>query len=334
MIKRTYNRLPVSIKSKISRLNYWLSNKPKVNPWTNLEKKFPSNTKGGLFISADFELGWAVRFSKLNKDPEEFGMRERENIPIILGLLEKYNIPITWSTVGHLFLESCNKGDHDWMQRIPHFDDHWKFTKGDWFDCDPYSNYKLAPAWYAPDLIKEIRGSTTKQELAYHTFSHIDCSDKHCPVDVIEDEFKAGKIIEEQWGIKFQSLTFPGGKAGNFATLKKYGIEICRHRYKDFELSYPFMNEYGIIVTPTGPAISIKYKEWPIHYTFSQYKKAIDKAIKTGTFLHLWFHPSQNEEDFTLLLPLILEYASKMREKGLLWVTTMGDFVDFYNTRT
>jgi hypothetical protein len=331
MIYKLYNKLPVSLKSKISRVNYSVSGKPKVNTWTNLEKKFPGTYKGGLIISADFELGWAVRYSKHPKDPEEFGIRERKNIPVILNHIEKYQIPVSWSTVGHLFLEKCKKGDHDWMHRLPYFDDHWRFQEGDWFDHDPYSNYKDAPAWYAPDLIKEILACKTKQEIAFHTFSHIDCSYKNCPIEVIDDEFKEGIRIAKEWGLKFQSLTFPGGKAGNYETLKKYGIEIVRQRYKDYELSYPYLNDHNMIVTPTGPAITIKYKEWPLDYTISMYKKAIDKALRTGTFAHLWFHPSQKKEDFTELMPAILEYADKKRREGQLWVTTMGNLADFIN---
>lgn len=333
MIKQLYKKLPRPLKVNISRINYALSGKPKVMPESNLKKRFPGSMKGGVMISADFELGWAVRYSKHPKDPEEYGKRERKNMPIILNHVEKYKIPVTWSTVGHLFLEECKKGDHDWMHRLPHFDDHWKFTEGDWFDFDPCSNYKDAPAWYAPDLIKQIMNCKTPQEIACHTFSHIDCSYKNCPQEVIDDEFKASTEIAKKWGFEFKSVTFPGGTAGNYETLKKYGIEIYRRRIGDFELAYPYKNEQGLIVTATGPAITIKYPEWSMDYTFSQFKKAIDKAIRTNTFAHFWFHPSQKPEDFTELMPLIFEYMDKKRSEGLLWVVTMKEVAQFINAK-
>src|SRR5262245_20894120 len=55
-------------------------------------------------IAADFEMSWAFR----HRSPEEArerGRQERENVPYILRLLEDYACPITWATVGHLFLE-------------------------------------------------------------------------------------------------------------------------------------------------------------------------------------------------------------------------------------
>lgn len=329
MFSQIYNKLPRKLRSNISRLNYDISGRPRVNHSTNLNKSFPDNYKGGLIISADLEMGWAVRYSKENKDPEEYGKRERENIPVILEQLDRYKIPVTWSAVGHLFLRECKKGDHDWMQRIPYFDKHWKFTEGDWFDHDPYTNFSIDPAWYAPDILKMIIKCETKQEIAFHTFSHIDCSYENCPEAVIDDEFKAGMKIAEKWNIIFKSMTFPGGRAGNYETLKKYGIKICRERYNNYELSYPFINKHNIIIAPTGPAITIKYKEWPIQYTLSQYKKGIQRAIDTRTFIHLWFHPSQKREDFKDLAPLIFEYAAERRDEGDLWITTMGELADY-----
>lgn len=327
-----YKKLPNSFKSKISQISYWLSNKPCLLE-TNLKKSlFPGSKKSGIIISADFELGWAVRYSKHDKDPDQYSERERNNIPIILDLLEKYEIPVTWATVGHLFLKECNKGDHDWMARLPHFDDHWKFTEGDWFDCDPYGRWDENPSWYAPDLIKKILNCKTKQEIACHTFSHIDCSYKNCPPAVIDDEFKASTQIAREWGITFKSLTFPGGTFGNYETLKKYGIDICRRRVGKYEIAYPFRNEHGILVTPTGPAISMGYKEWSIDYLFSKYRKAIDKTIKNNSLIHFWFHPSQEEETFTTLFPLILEYIASKRKEDDLWVGTMGELSEHINS--
>lgn len=332
MLKKIYQYLPQGVKSNISKINYSFSDLPKVLPDQIEGNKFPNNEKGGVIISADFELGWAVRYSKHDKNPLAFAQEERKNVPIILRQLEKYHIPIVWATVGHLFLESCNKGDHDWMHRIPYFDDHWRFTEGDWFDCDPYTHWENNNAWYAPDLIEKIINCNTVQEIACHTFSHIDCSYKNCPPQVIDDELKASVEMAQKWGLKLKSLTFPGGTAGNYETLLKYEIDICRKRHLNFEIAYPYRNEQGILVSPTGPSIAMGYKQWSLDYLFSRYKKAIDKAIKKRSLIHMWFHPSQEEKTFTLLLPKILEYLDKKRNEGVLWVGTMDQIAEHINS--
>jgi hypothetical protein len=328
MIRKFYNSLPDSYKSNISKVSYLIGNKPRVFVDEKPNFGFPGNQKGGVIFSADFELGWAVRYSKHPKDPVKFASEERKNIPFILKHIEDYKIPIVWATVGHLFLDSCKKGDHDWMRRLPYFDDHWKFTNGDWFDSDPYTTWNESKAWYAPDLIEKILNCKTTQEIACHTFSHIDCSYKNCPPEVLDDELKACVDIASKWGVTFKSLTFPGGTAGNYETLMKYGIEICRKRHHDYEIAYPFRNDHGILITPTGPVIALGYSQWSLDYLLSRYRNAIDKAIKNNSLVHFWFHPSQEEETFTLLLPRILDYCSQKREKGELWIGTMADIAE------
>jgi len=328
MIKKIYSNLPKRLKSHISKISSSVKNKPKALP--NKEAaRFPQNAKGGVIISADLELGWAVRFSKENKDPEEFASRERENMPVIVKHLENFGIPIVWATVGHLFLHECHKGDHDWMRRIPYFDDHWCYKSGDWFDCDPCTDYKNDPAWYAPDLIDMILNSRIPHEIACHTFSHIDCSYKNCPPGVLEDELKACFDAAKRWGIQFKSITFPGGTAGNYETLLDYGITICRKRHLDYELSYPFLETSGMIISPTGPCIALGYKNWSMEYRFQKMKKAIDKAIDTNTVVHFWFHPSQEKETFSALLPMLLKYCADKRESNELWVGTMNEMAEF-----
>ena len=328
MLKKIYTKVPTNLKANISKVSYLLGNRPKALPDQDGRSRFPGNEKGGVIISADFELGWAVRYSKQLKDPVKFAMRERYNIPIILEQLEKYDIPIVWATVGHLFLRSCHKGDHDWMRRIPHFDDHWRFTKGDWFDCDPCSGWEDAKAWYAPDLIEKILNSRVHHEMACHTFSHIDCSYKNCPPEVLDDEIQATVQLAAQWGVAFTSMTFPGGTAGNYEILLKHGIKICRKRHLDFEIAYPFYNQQGMLISPTGPIIAMGYAQWSPDYLFSRFVKAIDKAIRRHSVVHFWFHPSQSTDTFTGLLPRILHYCQQKREQGLLWVGGMTALAD------
>ncbi len=215
-MKRLYSSLrkrlnPIQ-KGKLSKLAFTLSNRlvPKKD---NIDscKKYPNGEKGGLIISADFEMAWAWRYTKTGADFIEKGHIERMNFPQIINLLEKYNVPITFATVGHLFLDNCKRGDHDWMKRIPHFNDHWRFTEGDWYDHDPYDSYKNAPEWYGLDLIQRLQGSTVKHEIGTHTFSHIDFSYKNCPAKVADDEIRACCDAASKLGINLKSMVFPGG---------------------------------------------------------------------------------------------------------------------------
>lgn len=332
IIRQLYKKLPRTLQNRVSYLNTLAGFKPRVRPDNvSAERKFPDGFKGGVIFTGDFELAWAIAHSKLKADPEAVAGRERENMPKILSLLDQYQIPITWATVGHLLLQSCKKGDHDWMKRLPHLDDHFQHLSGDWFDVDPYSSWDKAKSWYAPDIVQSILDSSVRHEIGCHTFSHVDCRDEFCPAAVLDDELTACEQAAKPWGIEFKSLAFPAGTAGNFAVLKKHGIKIYRRRVSVFELAYPFRDEQGILVSPTGFGLGFLYQRRPLSDNIKRYHLAIDKAIKTNTISHFWFHPSADPEVFTGLLSGILEYCARKRDEGLLWVATMDSVQSFIN---
>ena len=298
----------------------------------NPDIKFPGNEKGGLIISADFEMAWAWRYTKTGFDYFKKAQIERQNFPEIIRLLDEYNVPVTFATVGHLFLEECNKGDHDWMRRIPHFDDHWGFLNGDWYDHDPYSSVKEAPEWYAPDFIEMILQAKTKHEIGSHTFSHIDFSYKNCPPEVAEDELQACDDAAKPFGVKPLSMVFPGGTFGNIEALKKFGYTIYRKR-QEFELSYPYRDRHGLLVCPSSGCLEFNLDYgWSDHYFINRLKKIVSKAIKTNTIAHLWFHPSLDPHILKNILPPFFQFADEERKNGNLWIGTMADISQHINT--
>lgn len=323
--KRIYKYLPKPVQSRLSKITFALSGKPFVKIPDN--PKFPAGEKGGFIISADFELAWAWRYSKL-PNPYETALRKagnaRTNFPKLIDLFEKYDFPITWAIVGHLFLDSCTKEDHKEMARIPHFDFHWKFTEGDWYDFDPYSNYKKAPEWYAPDLIKMIIDSKVKHDIGCHTFTHMIMKDEFCPPEVADDELKACVDAAEKWDLKLNSFVFPGGRNGNYKSLAENGIK-CYRQNLHYDLIYPEIGEEGMVRLPSSFCIDDEGFGWSNEYSVKRYKKYIDKACQSGTFAHGWFHPSFNERIIYEHLEPLLEYASGLRSEGKLYIATMKD---------
>ncbi|HSP88418.1 MAG TPA: polysaccharide deacetylase family protein [Ignavibacteriaceae bacterium] len=335
MIKKFYknfrNILPNEAKGTLSKMAFTFSNKPFAKKDDIVrEKKFPGSASGGFIVSADFELGWAFRYSKLNPKPIEMAELERRNFPYIIKILEDYNVPITWATVGHLMLQQCKKGDHDWMKRIPYMDDHWRFMNGDWFDCDPYTSWEKGKHWYAPDLIEQILNSKIKHEIGCHTFSHIDCTYRNCPPEVIDDELKACIEAAKPWGIELKSLVFPGGTAGNYEILKKHGFQIYRKNIS-IDIAYPYFDEHELLLSPTSASFGDNGFGWSADYYIYRFKKFIDKAIETGTVCHVWFHPSVDIWTLDNVLPGVIKYAAEKREEGKLWIPTMGEIANHIN---
>ena len=331
MLKKTYqyirNKSPQKMQSLMSKIVFTLPNNPSVFK-TNDSQIFPDGYKGGLTFSADFELGWAFRYSKSNPNPHKMANRTRANFPFLLKLLNDYNVPITWATVGHLLLSECKKGDHDWMEQIPYFDDHWRFTEGDWFDCDPYTSWEKAKTWYAPDLIEKILNARSKHDIGCHTFSHIDFSYRNCPPQVARDELKACIDAAKLWNIELNSFVFPGGTYGNFEVLKEYNF-VSYRRSKEYDLFFPHKDKYGLIVSPSSYGLGDNGLGWSKDYYLKRYKKYFTKAIENEVLCHIWFHPSLDEWFLKNVLSDILHYAAELREKGLLWIGTMKDMTSY-----
>lgn len=325
------NKLPRKYQGLLSKVVFLLPWMPLTKKETiDRKKRFPGGAKGGMIISADFEMAWAYRYSKKNKDYIALSQRERSNIPIILNLLYDNKISITWATVGHLMLDQCKPKDHDWMRRIPHFNHPWNFSSGDWFDHDPHVQWQQSPEWYAPDLVEQVINSEVKHEIGCHTFSHIDCSDENCPPGVLEDELKACAQASEKYKLNLDSFVFPGGTFGNYPVLKKQGFKIYRIDSK-YKLAYPYRDSLGMLCTVSSYAFGEKGLGYTNEYSIFKFKRYIKKAIRSGTIAHFWFHPSM--DDFTLknVLPEVLKYASKKRNENKLWIGTMGEITSHIN---
>lgn len=328
LYKKIRSKLTPEQKGMLSKLVFMFPGKPSVlKDQIDPSAKFPAGQKGGMIISSDFELAWAWRFTKTGVDPLLMAKQARENFPLIIQHLDNYKIPITFATVGHLFLDGCKKGDHDWMTPVPHYNDHWKFVEGDWFRHDPHSNVAKDNEWYGPDLIRMIQNAEIKHEISTHTFSHIDFSYKNCPAQVAEDDIKACFDVMKPYGLKPESIVFPGGTFGNIEVLKRNGFKIYRKSI-NADLAYPYFDDLGLLVTPSSNGFVRDFKSWSADYYIHRFKTYLDKAVKTGTIAHFWFHPSFDRWTLENVFPIVLEYADQLRSRGDLWVGPMIDIAN------
>ncbi|MCB9302690.1 MAG: polysaccharide deacetylase family protein [Lewinellaceae bacterium] len=302
----------------------------------NFDNFIPEGYDGVLIISADFELAWAWRYAKKLTNPkeeaEQYARQARRNIPLILDLCEQYNIPVTWATVGHLFLDRCDRKEgglpHPELKRLAHFENNfWKFEGSDWFEHDPCTSVEENDAWYAPDLIRKIIDSPVGHEIGCHTFSHIDCRDGVCPEAILRDELRACQEAAGRFGIQLESFIFPGHTLGNFKTLKECGYTAIRTNYANV-IGYPEMDEYGLWRFPVtaemtmNPRLSKKYNVY-------RFQKIIELTLKHRAVANYWFHPSLPGEDIPELFENLFRFINKYRDR--LWIGTMKDYTKHLN---
>lgn len=317
-------------------LSFELSKNPVIKKDYNLGqgKYIPNPYKAVFIISADFELAWAWRFSKSLQDSfrysEKMAEKERNNMPGLLQLCDKYQIPVTWATVGHLFLKSCNCDNqfpHATVERLDYFENEWwEYNTGDWFDSDPCSNVKNDPHWYCPDIIKTIINAEVNHEMGCHTFSHIDCTDEICKPEVLRTELTACREAAKTFGINLQSFVFPGHTMGNYQTLHDMGFSNFRSNFIN-TLGYPVLHDNGLWEHQASMEIAYN-SNWPEKYNKYRYKKVLKRAISNNSVCHLWFHPSFTAESMNMF-EYILKIADKYRDK--LYITTMNEYTHWLN---
>lgn len=240
---------------------------------------------------------------------------------------------MTWATVGHLFLESCNRCEglaHPELPRLDHFDnDFWRFQGVDWFEFDPCTDYKTNPEWYCPGLIRMILDSPIKHEIGCHTFSHIDCSDEICKPALMTAELKECKNIASKWGLNITSFVHPGYTIGNLDTLSREGFTNFRTDYRNV-LGYPMKHDNGLWEFEQTTEF-VYNKKWSFDYHIYKYKEIIKRAIKSNTLCVLWFHPSFDSVVVEKILPEVFDFINKNRDQ--IWLVTHGEYVGWLDNK-
>src|SRR5258708_3834045 len=200
----------------LGRLSFTLGLRPRVNLQAADSFQYPEGRRAAVVVSADLELAWAWRWARGITDPAAYAhqraIQGRRNLGPVLDLCDRYELPVTWATVGHLFLDSCTRTDgriHSDIPRVPYFaNDLWSYHAGDWFDHDPGLQDPSEPEWsiwHGPDLIRNILARPTRHEIGCHTFSHTVFSDRICPPEVAEAELKQCRKIAAAWNLELRS---------------------------------------------------------------------------------------------------------------------------------
>jgi hypothetical protein len=343
-LKRTLRRrvravLAESVRAQIVRALYTTRVRPRIGRATVRPVSHPGGRRAALVLSADLELAWAWRHSRRVREPLAFARQRarqgRQNLGTILDLCDSYNFPITWATVGHLFLEHCNRAGgvaHTELPRIPYFqNEYWVYRQGDWFDADPASaDIEDAewPDWYGPDLLQSIRCRPVKHEIACHSFSHIPLTDEHCPPDVAAAELSSCRDLASRSGLTLRSLTFPGNLPGNYASVRSAGFMAYRW-HGNYDLDVPRKDRFGLWRIPGGLCLDRPNHAWTAADHIAILRHYVDAAIDHGLVGGLWFHPETNPSDVDSVFPAIFEYLNARRSD--IWVGTMHDLVRWWD---
>ena len=195
--------------------------------------------KGHFVISLDYEIHWGVFDKKSVQDYHENLSSVNFVIDRLLELSNRYDVKLTFSTVGLLFAE--NK--EDLILHSPRQKPSYSNTKFNPYNLisDIGNSERDDPFHYALSGIQKIK-NTGNHELGTHTFCHFYCHELGQTAKQFSCDLKAAKNIANKHNIEIKSIVFPRNmiEADNIVdkpyldVCEKHGITSFRGKEKSF----------------------------------------------------------------------------------------------------
>lgn len=311
--------------------------------------------KGTFVISIDFEYALGYADEDLSPNRQDLVRAEADISKKILKLFEKYKTPATWAIVGHLLETDCSVKDKRFHSNFP--EQMFSDRSLDWFKHHPCVEQGKDDLWFdTAGVIKEVSNSQIEHDIGSHSYAHILYGDKGIKREAVITDLQEVQKIHDKNDLPLESFIFPRNMEGYHEELRKIGIKCYRGESKfwymrlggfvrrlarlfDYYLPnvktvLPSKHESGLINIPDSLLLlgrnGLRKLVLP-SVMKRKIKKGLDQAVKNNEVFHLWFHPSNFSYDTDTQLEILehtLEYASNLRNKGLLGVSTMKMFAD------
>lgn len=324
-------------------------------------------SRGTFTISLDFELFWGVRANRELESYQDRLVAVYTVIPKMLALFQKYNIHVTWATVGFLFYDRIDDIKNDMPTILPKYINR---------DVDPYIYLdSLSPPYskefskvhVAPNLISLI-GSTQNQELATHTYSHLFTYEPLENRDAFISDIAKAIEVGERDGYHLKSLVFPRNQIDSTSIESLESLNISTYRGNPTHWAYSngdkptkssLLRLYRLIDTyinisgyhtsksiPTKGVMELKASMMLRPYfsklsfleklKINRIKKAMRYSAMNGENFHIWWHPhnfgKNQEKNLKNLEELLIYFKELNMEYGMLSLT-MNEVKDYVNNR-
>jgi len=306
--------------------------------------------RGVFTLSLDFELIWGTLE---DHGPEAFRRAcERERAEIVdrlLALLAEYEIPATWCTLGHLFLNACTLKDG---VKHPEIAAPRRASGEGWFEHDPCTDERTDPVFYGRSLVERILACPVPQEIGCHSFSHVLFDE--CSTETAASELAECVRLADQAGVRLRSFAFPGNRVGHLDLLPDHGFACYRGPEPNwYDGPGPGatrrLAHLADVVLARTPPVSEPVEEipglWnvpgsmmyfpmhgrrryiPLSRRIRRATKGLDRAARERRVFHLWFHPTNLADETDRMfagLRAIFDHAVRLRGDDALSFAPMG----------
>jgi hypothetical protein len=320
-------------------------------------------SNGYFIISLDFELMWGMRDKKTIENYGENVEGVHRAIPAMLNLFERFYVPVTFSTVGFLFMRNKQELLNHIPNILPEYQDQ---------NLSPYGDYlnKIGndatndPYHYGAELVDLIK-QHPQHEIGTHTFSHYYCLEPGQTLEAFHADLEMAIRVGNENGLNIQSLVFPRNQ------FNRDYLDVCRNLgitcYRGNETSWIYEARNGkednlwrrlfrlldAYLPLSGYNIHDPVecmKEQPINIPSSRFlrpyssklkwldglrlwriKQSMTAAARQRKIYHLWWHPHNFGKDLTenlKFLTAILEHQQRLQKKYGFICINMSKFAD------
>lgn len=302
--------------------------------------------RGRFIVCFDFELAWG-RFDKVFDEDylAQVRLTRKKVVPSLLAILERHDLPATWAVVGHLMLRACD-GVHSELE--PYRPEHCP----DWFSRDAGGEDDGDSVWMCRDVVEQIAACPTPQELASHSFSHVDFGHPALSRKRAMQELELTRDLIAGFDQEMRTHVFPRGRCGHLDVLKEAGVQVyrtlpqppsgfgsglARFTAEAFALRPPLVtperDEMGMLKADGGMLFNRRgrYRSAiPMPRRVVRAIKGINAAAREGGVFVLWSHPRDFATDQEIMLRAFNEicaHAAKMRDTGRLEIIPVRELV-------
>ncbi len=253
-------------------------------------------TKGGRFFLEDPSMG-------------------RDNVLWLLDELDQYEVPVTFFTVGHLFLYP-DEARNMVYPNLPHF-------RRGILSRNFYSQILGRMLYHAPDIIEEVK-NRGMHEVGLHGFFHI-------PFDELTEEEARTEMelsvkASNMRNISPEGMAFPKDHQEKLKILREYGIKFVRGG------SYLGRNKHSLAKRLIKSSVSMEEGLIVIHSSYFLNTQGsfftiplLKVEIMRGRHVHFWFHPWNLYSGREGLLDF-LNYIRRLRNERGIRILTLGEF--------
>jgi len=323
--------------------------------------------EGSFTISLDFELLWGVHANRSIESYETNLLGVYEAIPKMLKLFEKYEVHVTWATVGFLFHKNIDDIKRNKPKILPDYmnDKVNPYSYIDRLHSDKEYGKDFTQMHCASSLIEQIT-ETPFQELASHTYSHFFTYEPCLNKGAFRSDMEHALSITSKKGFKLNSLVFPRNQINQESIKVLEEMKISSYRGNPKHWAYSegdtlkksfFLRVYRLLDTyinlsghhTSKPIFNKKITELrasmmlrPYFYKLKfleklklrRIKKAMLYAGKKGENFHLWWHPhnfGKNQDENLKNLEILLAYYQKLHFQYKLKSLTMNEVLHHVN---